>query len=333
MSGRANGKPPAPGPRPQRGDALIEAAWLYYHEGLNQSEVAQRMGVSRASVVGYLQDARAAGLIKVSLADDPFTRHRLAIELCQRYGLTAAYIAPSASDAPRTLARVARGAAEWLKGLLAPGDRLGVAWGQTVFEVAEQMDPTRIEAVEVLQIVGSVPSPYGFTAEACTTTLARKLSATCVNLFAPAVLSSAETAAMLRSEPIIAGQLARLKTINKAVFAAGSCLPDSHVVGSGVATLADLQTYRAAGAVGVLCGRFVDASGAHVVGALDERIIGVTPDALRGLDMGLLVSYGRDKVAPMQAVLTGGYATHVVTDRDTAAALVSSADPAQPDPA
>lgn len=283
------------------------------------------MGVSRASVVNYLQDARAAGLIRVTLADDPFTRHRLAFALCERYGLTAAYIVPSAADGTGTLTRVARGAAEWLKGLLAPGDRLGVAWGQTVFEVSEQMDPVVTQGIEVLQLVGSVPSPFGFTAEACTTNLARKLSATCINLFAPAVLSSAASAAILRDEPIIAGQLARLTRINKAIFAAGSCLPNSHVVGSGVATLEDLAAYRAAGAEGVLCGRFVDAVGAHVKGALDDRIIGVTPDQLLGLDMGLLVSCGEDKVAPMRAVLNGGYATHLVTDRATAEALAVAA--------
>ena len=310
--------------RPSRSDALVEAAWLYYHEALNQSEVAARMGVSRASVVNYLQEARATGLIRVTLAEEPFTRHRLSLDLCARFGLAAAYVVPTGADREETLARVAKAAAEWLKGLLVPGDRLGVAWGQTVFEVAEKMDPIAIADLEVLQMVGSVPSPFGFTAEACTTNLARKLSATCVNLFAPAVLSSARNAEILRNEPIIEGQLTRLTTCNKAIFAAGSCLPESHVVGSGVATLDDLEAYRAAGAKGVLCGRFVDAQGAHLKGTLDDRMVGVTPDQLRGLEMRLLVSCGPDKVEPMRAVLTGGYATHVVTDRATAKALVQA---------
>lgn len=308
--------------RPQRGDARVEAAWLYYHEALNQSEVAARMGVSRATVVNYLQEARASGLIKVTLAEEPFDRHRLSLALCARFGLRQARVMPTGASGPETLARVARGAADWLVSLLAPGDRLGVAWGQTVFEVAEQMDPTAIEGLEVLQLVGSVPSPFGFTAEACTTNLARKLSATCTNLFAPAILSSAANADLLRAEPIIAGQLQRLKTCKKAIFAAGSCLPDSHIVGAGVATLDDLHSYVAAGAQAVLCGRFVTGSGAHVGGGLDQRMIGVTPDQLSGLDMGLLVSCGPEKVGPMRAVMQGGYATHLVTDHDTAEALV-----------
>ena len=310
-------------PRPKRSSAMVEATWLYYHGNLNQSEVAQRLGVSRASVVNYLQDARAAGLVRVTLAEEPFTRHQLSLGLCDKFGLEAAYVVPTGADAAETLTRVAKGAADWLTGLLAPGDRLGVAWGQTVFKVAEHLDATAIPDLEVLQLVGSVPSPFGFTAEACTTTLAQKLSATCTNLFVPAILSSEENADILRREPIIAGQLARLATCNKAIFAAGSCQPDSHVVGAGVASVQDLNAYVAAGAKGVLCGRFVTGAGAHLSGSLDARIIGVTPDQLRGLDMALLVSCGSDKVAPMRAVMAGRYATHLVTDFDTAEALIA----------
>ena len=39
-------------------DIVVETAWLYYHDGLNQSEIANRLLVSRATVVNYLQEAR-----------------------------------------------------------------------------------------------------------------------------------------------------------------------------------------------------------------------------------------------------------------------------------
>lgn len=310
--------------RGTREDALVEAAWLYFHDGLNQNDIAIRLGISRATVVSYLQEARASGLVRISLAEEPFIRHRLALDLCQRFGLQAAYVAPAATDAQGTLYRVARAAAEWLPTLLEPGDRLGIAWGQTVFETVEAMGQTRIDGVQVVQLVGSVPSPFGFTAEACSTNLARKLSAECINLFAPAILSNAENARILMAEPIIAAQMSRLDSCTKAIFAAGSCLPDSHVVGAGVATLSELMVYKAAGAMGVLCGRFIDAKGTPLAGPLDGRMIGVTLDRLRGLKMGLLVSCGPEKVDPMRAVLVGGYATHLVTDTDTATALLET---------
>ena len=52
----------APGrPRPSRRsaeDAVVQAAWLYYHDGLNQTAIADYLEVSRATVVNWLQQAR-----------------------------------------------------------------------------------------------------------------------------------------------------------------------------------------------------------------------------------------------------------------------------------
>ena len=305
----------------------MQAAWLYYHDGLNQTAIAERLGVSRATVVGWLQRARERGLVRVRLDPRAFSGHRLALALVERFDLADAHVLPDApgEGAETVFLRVAHGAAAWLPDLLDPGDRLGVSWGRTVFELAEAMEPVAIEGLTVTQLVGSMATPYGFTAEICSAVVARRLSAACVNLHAPAVLSDAGLAARLREEPIIRDQLDALARCNKAVFAAGSCTPDSHIVGAGVATRKELRDYLARGAVGVVCGRFVDADGREVPGPLSERIMGVALEDLVGLDAGLLVSTGPDRVASMLAAIRAGYATHVVTAASTAEALLALA--------
>ena len=302
---------------------VIEAAWMYYHDGLNQAEIAKRLEVSRATVVNYLQEAREKGYIRISLAPEVFSGHQLAEDLRERFGLQAAFVVPDGASAESTLMRVARGAAEWLPSLLGAGDRLGVAWGRTVYEVAEALEQTRLRDVTVSQLVGSMATPYGFTAEICSAHMAQNLGAKCINLHAPAVLSDPALAQRLRDEPIIHSQLEALSHCNKAIFAAGSCAPDSHIVGSGVATAQDLDWYLAQGATGVLCGRFINASGEAIPGPLDDRMIGVTLDKLQGLDMGMLVSDGADKVVPMRAAIAGGYVTHVVTSAETARGMLA----------
>ncbi len=52
-------------PPPEFDGAVAWAAWLYYVDQLNQSEVAKAMNVSRASVVNDLQEARETGLVSV----------------------------------------------------------------------------------------------------------------------------------------------------------------------------------------------------------------------------------------------------------------------------
>ena len=307
-------------------EIVVEAAWLYYHEGLNQTEIAERLEVSRATVVNYLQEAREKGYIRITLAPDVFTSHRHAHALRDKFGLKGAFVVPDGNgDALARLRRVARGAAEWLPELISPGDRLGVAWGRTIFEVAEALLSSPIPDVEVVQLVGSMATPYGFTSEICSAHLAQGLGAKCINLHAPAVLTQASLAAQLRSEPILARQLEALNNCNKSLFAAGSVSAESHIVGSGIASIEELQTYIDRGAVGVLCGRFIDAEGHSVSGLLDDRMIGVVPERLVGLEMGMLVSEGTEKAEAMLAVLRGGYATHMVTNAATAKAIIALA--------
>jgi deoxyribonucleoside regulator len=307
-------------------NVVVEVAWMYYQDGLNQKEIADRLGISRATVVNYLQEARESGMVCISLASSAFTTHRAAVALVKKFGLTAAYVVPDeGADEAETFTRVVRGAAAWLPELLEKGDRLGVAWGKTIYDMAEATRKTQIEDIAVLQLVGSMATPYGFTAEACSTRLGQRLGADVFNLHAPAILSNEKLAEELREEPIIHTQLARLDTCNKFLFSVGTVGPDSHVVGSGLATLDDLQWHLAHGARGVICGRFIDAEGQAIHGPLDKRMIGIPLENLVAPEMGILVTPGTDKTEASLAAIRGGYVTHFVTSLSVADELL--ADP------
>ncbi|MEL6921291.1 MAG: sugar-binding domain-containing protein, partial [Pseudomonadota bacterium] len=173
-----------------------------------------------------------------------------------------------------------------------------------------------------LQLVGSMATPYGFSADVCSSYVARRLSARCINLHVPAIMSSKAAADVLRHEALIASQFEAVDTINKTLFAVGSCRPDSHVVSSGVATVEELAFYVGRGAVGVLCGRFIDGGGQLIEGPLDPRMMGVSLERMRQRETGLLVSSGLDRVEAAGAAMIGGYATHLVTHQASAEALL-----------
>ncbi|MEH6724821.1 MAG: MarR family transcriptional regulator, partial [Hyphomicrobiales bacterium] len=62
-------------------DIVVEAAWLYYQDGLNQNEIAARFKVSRATVVNYLQEARERGYVQITLSPEAFKGHEGALQL------------------------------------------------------------------------------------------------------------------------------------------------------------------------------------------------------------------------------------------------------------
>ena len=52
------------------GDPIVWAAWLYYEERMTQEEIAEQLGVSRATVVNFLQEARDRNVVTIAVASE-----------------------------------------------------------------------------------------------------------------------------------------------------------------------------------------------------------------------------------------------------------------------
>jgi len=307
---------------PRDDTPFVEAAWLYYHDGLNQSDIAARMRISRASVVNYLNEARSRGWVRVHLDSDVFRGHQLAAALRQAYGLAEALVVPDDPAEPGATGRVTRAAADWLPRLLSPGDRLGVSWGATIYQMAQQVPHCPIADLTVIQLLGSRPAALGFAAETCTAMLAQRLGGQCINLHVPLVLSDKALRDALCREPVVRAQLEALARCNKTVLACGTFDAGAHVVSSGVVDASEIDTLRARGAEGVICARLIDGAGRAVVTETEERMIGVSLDQMKGKEMALLVAAGEGRARPAKAALRGGYVTHLATSQSIAEALL-----------
>lgn len=303
-------------------DAIIEAAWCYYHDGLNQNEIAIRLGVSRASVVNYLTEARRRDYVRIVLDSEIFLNHELSARLKERYGLKQVLIVPSDPSGEKgSRERVAKATADWLPQLLEPGDRLGVSWGETIYRVAEAAPHLAVEDVTVVQLVGARAAGLGYAAEVCSSTISRHFGAAVINLHAPLIVSNATLAAELRAEPDIAEQLDIIANCNKVLFACGTVSDKSHIARTRMFSPERLACYREQGAVGVICARLIDAAGKPMHTEIDNRMIGVTLEQMQDKQMGLLVASGANRVRGAKAAMLGGYATHLVTCSDTARLL------------
>jgi deoxyribonucleoside regulator len=313
---------------------LAHVAMLYYKDSLTQDQIAQRMGVSRATVVNYLRLAREQNIVDIRINGSSFTSSTLSTRLKQAFELEDVFIA-SGLDGPakggttskdELVRQVARVGAMALFDMVGSGETLGVAWGHTIQAVCSDMPRKTVRGLRVCQMIGSMESPLLAlsAAETCAIRVATSLGAVCHTLHAPAILSTATLAKALRAEPTIKSQLGRLQHLDRAVFSVGDCDPDTHIVQSGIASAATLKWYRSKGAVGVLCGRFIDEQGRHVVGKLDERMIGISLPDLRRCRFGILVVAGTQKIAAIKAALAGGYVTHLVIDEAAGNSLLES---------
>lgn len=280
------------------------------------------MKLSRPTVINYLRLAKMREIVSVRLSGEHFRANHLADRLAERFALESAYVIPAEglSDESR-FNDVCEAAAHVLLDFLQPGDQLGVSWGATLSLISDKVPYWPIENLTVRQLIGAMSNPLLPTAERCSTEIAHRLGALCVNLNAPAVCSNTALAELLRAEPIIAEQLQQLKNCNKVIFTVSPCTPDGHVTQFKIVTEKEVERYVAQGAAGIIAGRFIDRQGQPILGDVDERLMGIELDSLRQMN-GLLVASGMDKLLALLAALRGGFANRLVIDSLLAEAIL-----------
>ncbi|WP_335949877.1 bifunctional sugar-binding transcriptional regulator/dihydroxyacetone kinase subunit DhaK [Salipiger bermudensis] len=304
-------------------DNLLWAAWLYYEEGLTQAEIAEHMGVSRPSVNAYLADARTRGIVSIEIAPERFRALTLARAMQDHFGLSDCYVIPSEGGERSLIDRLGAAAAQVLARVTRSGDTLAVTWGRTTLALANNVMPAGLKDVRVIQATGGTTAKIPWTPEACATRLAENLGARCIPLSAPAIVSAPEMRDLLLREPVLAEQIEALAQADRIVLGISSLRPESTIHTSGFFDGISLRDHYHS-AVGSITGRMIDANGVKVEGPLEERTIGIDLDQIRRVPERLAVAGGLDKVQAILAALRGGYVTVLVTDADTARAILTS---------
>ena len=304
-------------------DQIIhKAAWLYYTHGMRQDEVARHLSISRASVAMYLRKARETGIVTISTSSQLFADGVLARELEDALGLDDVWIVPEDRSALDPAAEMPTVAATAFTEKISRGDRVGVAWGRTVYHIADVMPYVDLQDVTVVQLCGNLGAPYNYRPDQCTTEIARRLNAEGINLYAPLVLSSEELAAALMDEPVIREQLASISSCSLALYSVGGIEDDSHLVKCGALSAAEMQALGRAGAVGVMAGRLIDADGQLIDCSYNRRVISADLDSIRTIAKRMMVVEQATKFLPLVAAIRGGLVSHLVITTSMARRLL-----------
>ncbi len=308
-------------------DRLRLVARLYYLDGLGQAEVARFAKVSQAKVSRLLSLARERGIVRITVADYEPRRHELEDQLKSRLGLALVVVIKASDGLEVGDLRRAIGhfAAPLVDSLIAPKDVVALAGGRTIHELIHHLPETRSKSLTVVQAMGSVDSSVNaFDAQEVGRVMAQRLGGTFFALNTPAFLPEKRTRdALLELEQVrnVHEQLGRAKvaivglgTLENSVFIERRVLPPK--------AIGDLHE---AGAVGEICGRFIDEAGRECNSPWRDRVIGVQVEQLRKIPQVVGVVSGSDRSAAILAAVRGGLIKSLIIDEAGATALLTAA--------
>lgn len=311
--------------RPHRGEQTILAiARMRYEDGLTQSEIAEKIGVSVATISRHLKQAMDLGIVEVRVSAHAFRNFELERKLVRKFKLESVIVVASQRNSSSTMRVLGKACVVALREYLTDGAIIGVSNGETVAAVAENMRKLRASDLKVVTLIGGV----GLAEEASQTgqicrTLAEKIGGSAWTLPLPAVVESGEIATAFRSTQVHKDVFALVENMSVALIGVGAMTPGSSTLQRGHFSSDLLEDAVKNNAVGTICARFFDKSGKVIPTDIDARTISISLEQLATTPTKFGVAIGPEKSKAIEAAIEGGLMNVLGTDSDTAEQLLS----------
>jgi DNA-binding transcriptional regulator LsrR (DeoR family) len=307
---------------------LYKLAKAYYEDGLTQSQIGKRFGLSRIKVSRLLNQARDEKLVQINIVPPGDTHADLERALEAKFDLDEAVIITSSSyDKSVIASELGPAAADCLLRCLQGNEVVTLSWGTTLLSVIDALPSKNWPELKVVQMMGGLGRPE---AEVHGTDIARRmaqvLGAKLRLLPAPGVVSSKIVRDALLEDAQISGTLALGARADIALVGIGVPVPDSVVMQAGALLAEEVKQLKAQNAVGDIALRFFDEDGHVIKHEINDRIIGLDLDQIKRIPRVIGVAGGAEKFQVIRAALRGKFINVLVTDDQIAARLLEDAD-------
>ncbi|RPH30209.1 sugar-binding transcriptional regulator [Buttiauxella warmboldiae] len=309
----------------QNENALIaRICWHYFREGQTQDVIARHLNITRKKVNRILGEARTSGFVQIILPQAVAVRNDLENTLSAKYNLSRVIVvpAPIAGDDVREMVGAAAG--QYVSENLPPSGMLGISWGGTIHSAARHFLPRAAGGDRVVLLCGGLAESTSINPYDNAASVARALEAKCFYITAPMFApSQALRDALVASEPV-KSVLAMAGQLDMALLSAVDLSEQSKALEYGVIDRASRLSLIAAGAVGDICGHYLDAQGKTVIHPLAQRVINPAIADLKKTGQLVLAAGGSHKYAIILAAIRAGLCHVLICDENVAQALAAA---------
>lgn len=307
---------------------ITRVARLYYEAGLKQPEIAARLRLSQPKVSRLLKQALDEGIVRITVGAPVGTHLDQEERLEAQFGLQDVVVVDVTGDGDeeQLVRAIGAAAAFHVESTVRSGDVVGISsWSATLLAMVDALHPVAgVRDIRVVQILGGVGDP---AASGHATHLIRRLAQLVHGeehfLPAPGIVGSPAARRVLLEDTFVKSTLGLFDRLTVALVGIGAVEPSGLLARSGnVFSPTELAGVRDLGGVGDIGLRFFSAGGEPIAAPLNERVIGIELEQLRGVPRSIGVAGGRRKVAAIRGALRGGWINCLITDRITAELLL-----------
>ncbi len=313
---------------------MTKVAYMYYEQGLRQTEIATRLSLSQASVSRLLKRAQEEEIIRISVNVPQGIYADLEKQLVHRYGLLDAIVVDCSDvESDELIQRdIGSAAAYYVETTIREDQVVGLSsWSSTLLAMVDAMHQlSRRTNAQVVQVLGGIGVPAAeIYASRLLERFARLVRGTAIHLPAPAIVGSEDSLQVLLQDPFVRETTAKFAQIDLALVGIGDVEPSKLLAQSGNNfSPSELEILRSQGAVGDILLQFFDINGRRIDSTLQNRVFAMNLDQLQHTERAVGIAGGSRKYHAILGALRGKWINILITDNVTAERLL--AEPSLP---
>jgi DNA-binding transcriptional regulator LsrR (DeoR family) len=306
---------------------MHQALVMHFLEGLTQAQIADRLGVSHATVNRLIKRGRQLGLVEIKIKSPMEPLVEMEERLVALGGISRAVVVPTVSENKVTaLQAVGEAAARLLLETIADGDTVCITGGKGVSAVVAGLHGPHGLNVEVAPVTGCVQGKHYTDVNHVGALMAGGLGGRAYQIHAPLFADDAAERGMLLNMRAVADVFRRAREARIAVVGIGSILSDdSSYYDLHPSSGTDRGTIEKSGAYCELLAHLLDRDGRVCDYALNRSLVALTLAEFAQIPLKIGVAAGANKAGPILSVMKGGHLDTLVTDEATATRVIDMA--------
>ncbi len=251
---------------------LIEVAQMYYQQDLTQSEIAERLHVSRPLVSRMIKEAREQGIVTIQIHTTPDSSNTVLAQLRNFYDLRGGILVADAGQEDSTNKLIAASILDFVLNLAPPAANIGIGWGYIIGMFTKAVENAEIQQklhATVFPLIGnSSVSNRDYHSNEIVRVFAEKTGTTPVYIHAPAFLETEQEMRLFQESESFKKVASAWNEIDTAIVNIGN-YPSSPDYATATRFGDLLTSYKATGRM--LCSYF-DIHGAIIHSDVDYAI-------------------------------------------------------------
>ena len=298
---------------------IAKIAHLYYMENKDLKEIGKIFNVSYATISRLLKKGRTNNIIKI-IINSPFEKEvQLEAELKKQLGLEEVFSVRVEDNFSydNILNLLGMETARYLSSILKDGDNLGISWGNTIYNVVNNLKGTVKKKVNLIQLQGQMSwyRPIELTSFDLIRRMKNQFSGSFHFINSEALVDDEETKNILMRSEAIKNTFKLHETINVALLSVGVFDPYStNFYYKDYLKSTEIEELVKKRIIGETIFKFFDSSGNICKTRIHNRAICIRTEDLVKIENKILVAGGLRKVNAILGAIRAGLVDTLIID-------------------